>query len=68
LASEARASAVILGALPFAIGLIITVINPGYMNDLFTDPRGPNVITAFVVLLSCGMITIRWIIKRSSQG
>jgi tight adherence protein B len=68
LASEARASAAILGALPFAVGLIITAINPGYMNELFTDPRGPNLILAFVVLLSCGMFTIRWIIKRSSQG
>jgi tight adherence protein B len=68
LSSEARASAVILGALPFVVGLVITLINPGYMNDLFTDPRGPNVITAFVVLLSCGMLTIQWIIKRSTQG
>jgi tight adherence protein B len=68
LASEARASAGILIALPFVVGLIITVINPGYMNDLFTDPRGPNVITTFVVLLLCGIFTIRWIISRSSQG
>jgi tight adherence protein B len=68
LASEARASAGILIALPFVVGLIVTLINPGYMNDLFTDPRGPNVIMAFVVLLLCGIFTIRWIISRSSQG
>jgi tight adherence protein B len=68
LASEARASAAILGALPFVVGLLITAINPGYMRELFTDPRGPNLIMAFVVLLSCGMFTIRWIIKRSSEG
>jgi tight adherence protein B len=67
LSSEARASAGILAALPFVVGLVITAINPGYMNEIFTDPRGSNLILAFVVLLTCGLLTIRWIIKRSSQ-
>jgi tight adherence protein B len=67
LSSEARTSAAVLGALPFVVGLVITAINPGYMNDLFTDPRGANVILAFVVLLGCGLLSIRWIIRRSSQ-
>jgi tight adherence protein B len=67
LASEARASAAILAALPFVVGIVITLINPGYMNEIFTDRRGSNLILAFVVLLTCGLLTIRWIIKRSSQ-
>ena len=67
LASEARASAGILAALPFVVGLVITAINPGYMNEIFTDPRGNKLIVAFAVLLACGLLTIRWIIKRSSQ-
>jgi tight adherence protein B len=67
LSSEARTSAAVLGALPFVVGLVISAINPGYMNDLFTDPRGANVILAFVVLLACGLLSIRWIIRRSSQ-
>ena len=67
LASEARASAGILAALPFVVGLVITAINPGYMNEIFTDPRGNKLIVALAVLLACGLLTIRWIIKRSSQ-
>jgi tight adherence protein B len=67
LAAEARASAAILAALPFVVGLVISAISPGYMNEIFIDRRGPNLILAFVVLLSCGLFTIRWIINRSSQ-
>ena len=40
LSSEARASAYIIGSLPFAVFGIIMVINPGYAMDLFNDPRG----------------------------
>jgi tight adherence protein B len=67
LAAAARASAAVLAALPFVVGLVITAINPGYMNEIFTDPRGSNLILAFVVLLACGLLTMRWIINRSSQ-
>jgi tight adherence protein B len=40
MSSEARASAMIIGSLPFIMGAVITFVNPGYMNTLFTDPRG----------------------------
>jgi tight adherence protein B len=40
MSSEARASAMIIGSLPFIMAGIISFINPGYMNTLFTDPRG----------------------------
>ena len=67
LAAEARTSAVVLAALPFVVGLVLTLISPGYLNDFVTDPRGPNLIVAFVVLLSCGLLTIRYLIDRSTQ-
>ena len=40
MSSEARASAMIIGSLPFIMAGVITFINPGYMNTLFSDPRG----------------------------
>ena len=40
LSSEARASAGIIGALPFVMFAVIFAINPSYLMVLFTDPRG----------------------------
>ncbi len=40
LSSEAKASAVILGSLPFVLFGILYVVNPEYVMTLFTDKRG----------------------------
>lgn len=40
MSSEARASAMIIGSLPFLTGTVIYWVNPDYMSTLFTDPRG----------------------------
>jgi tight adherence protein B len=40
MSSEARASAMIIGSLPFVMAGVISFINPAYMGTLFTDPRG----------------------------
>lgn len=40
MSSEARASAMIIGSLPFLTGIVIYWVNPDYMSKLFTDPRG----------------------------
>ena len=40
MSSEARASAMILGSLPFIMFGIVYAINPGYASLLFTDSRG----------------------------
>ena len=67
LAAEARASAAVLAGLPFATGLLLFVVNPDYIGELFTDPRGGNFLLTFGVLLSCGLLTIRWLIQRSTR-
>jgi len=51
MSSEARASAYILGSLPFIMFGIIFTLNPEYEMDLFTDPRGR-------VILGAGLVTI----------
>jgi tight adherence protein B len=40
MSSEARASAVIIGALPFIVILAVSVMSPEYMSVLYTDHRG----------------------------
>lgn len=40
LSSEAKASAYIVGCLPFLMFAALSVINPGYTDIFFTDPRG----------------------------
>ncbi|MCW5750509.1 MAG: type II secretion system F family protein, partial [Alphaproteobacteria bacterium] len=40
LSSEARASAYIIGSLPFVMFMLLMLVNAGYVTQLFTDPRG----------------------------
>ncbi|HEY0627615.1 MAG TPA: type II secretion system F family protein [Allosphingosinicella sp.] len=39
MSSEAKASAMILGILPFAVFTLLYLMNPGYMGGFFSDPR-----------------------------
>lgn len=40
LSSEAKASAYIIGSLPFIMAILIYLVNPGYISELWIDPRG----------------------------
>ncbi len=40
LSSEAKASALIIGSLPFIMFLILHMVSHDYVQTLFTDPRG----------------------------
>ena len=40
ISSEAKASAMIIGALPFVMLGLLTMMSPDYVMPLFTDPRG----------------------------
>jgi tight adherence protein B len=46
LSAEARASAYILGSLPFIMFALVNLLNPEYAGELFTDPRGLMMIGA----------------------
>jgi tight adherence protein B len=65
LSSEARTSALILGALPVIMGGGLWLLNPGYMSVLFNTSTGRSIIGAALLLLGCGTLTMRSIIKRS---
>lgn len=54
MSSEARASAMIIGSLPFIMVLILYVIAPGYISGLFIDERGHAMIGVGLVSLGIG--------------
>lgn len=55
LSSEARASAVILASLPFAVALAIGLLNGAYLEPLYADPRGQVMSLAAITSISLGV-------------
>lgn len=55
MASEPKASAWILGSLPFIMLGIIFFVNNEYVMTLFTDPRGHTMLTAGLISQSVGI-------------
>lgn len=53
--SEARASAMILGSLPFVMFLILLMVNQGYVMELFVDPRGHFLVGASLFSMALGV-------------
>ncbi|WP_447601697.1 type II secretion system F family protein [Nitrospira sp. Nam80] len=62
LSAEGRFSAIILFALPFALGAVLYKLNPDYISLLFTDPLGHQMLMLGALLLVIGaLITMRMI-------
>jgi tight adherence protein B len=59
LSMEAKASAAIIGALPFIVALLVYMTSPQYMMILFTDPRGHLIMGASAVWMSIGLFVMR---------
>ena len=59
LSAEGRLSAWILIALPFISAGLISLMNPGYLNVLFVDPLGLNILTGGGVMMVIGIFWIR---------
>ncbi|MFQ5534737.1 MAG: type II secretion system F family protein [Sphingomonadales bacterium] len=59
MSSEARASAIIIGSLPFVMLGILMLINYDYVSALFTDPRGMVMsgVGLFMMGLGAGVIS-----------
>ncbi len=53
MSSEARASAMIIGALPFIMMGVLTVVNSAYMAQLFTTERGHH-----MLMFAAGSLTL----------
>jgi tight adherence protein B len=63
LAAEGKMSAWILGLLPFAVGLVITVTNPKFLSVLWTDPAGLKLMWVALGMMLLGLFWMRKIIR-----
>ncbi len=63
LTAEGRLSALILFCLPFFIGALLFVINPGYISLLFTSMAGLFVVGVSLSLMGLGAIWLRKIVR-----
>jgi tight adherence protein B len=63
LSSEGRFSAILLGSLPFVLGAVLSLLNPGYMSALWETPQGHNLMQIGAVLLVVGFIVLQRIIR-----
>lgn len=61
--SEARASAMILGSLPFVMFAILLLVNRGYVMQLFDDPRGHVMVGIGLGSIAAGVFVMAKMIK-----
>jgi len=63
LSSEAKASAAIIGALPFFVMLAVQVMTPDYLVPLFTEPGGQKALVGAALWMLLGMLVMRKMIN-----
>jgi tight adherence protein B len=63
LSSEARASAYIIGSLPFAMFGILLLVNYGYVMELFHDPRGLIMVAAGLTSMLVGVLVMAKMVR-----
>ena len=63
LTAMGRASAYVLMGLPFFIGLIITVMNPRYMDPLYHSSTGHKLIITGLAMMCFGAVVLRKIVS-----
>jgi tight adherence protein B len=56
LSAEGRISAVILSLLPFALAAAMSLLNPGFISKLWTDPLGLQLVYFSLVLMGIGIL------------
>jgi tight adherence protein B len=63
LTAMGRMSAYVLGGLPFAVALLITVISPSYMSPLWHSSTGHELVGMSLVMLAFGGVILRRIVS-----
>lgn len=63
LSSEAKSSAVIIGALPVFVATAMYFINPDYIGMLFYHPTGKWLLGAAIFWMMCGVLCMRQMIN-----
>ncbi len=63
LSAESKMSAWVLMLAPFALVMMLSISSPGYLEPLYSDPRGIKLIIMGMVGLLLGALWIRKIIN-----
>jgi tight adherence protein B len=63
LSMEAKASAAIIGSLPFIVAILVSMTSPHYIQPLFTDPRGNMILLGSAVWMGIGIFVMRQMIN-----
>jgi tight adherence protein B len=63
LSAEGRMSAWILGLMPFAVMLMLTLVNPTYASMLWTDPSGKRLLWYAAGMILFGVVWLRKVIR-----
>lgn len=63
LSSEATASAGIIGSLPPAVMILVSITTPAYMGKLFTEPRGQFMLLIAVLMMALGVFVMKRMIS-----
>jgi len=63
LSAEAKASAIIIGALPIIVATLVTIASPEYMSDLYFTPTGQRNLVVGAGMMVCGMLVMRKMIN-----
>jgi tight adherence protein B len=67
LAGEAKLSAMIMGALPILSAILMSIVQPGQLSPLFTDPRGIRMFMVGVITLFIGTVVMRFMIRGATR-
>lgn len=59
LSAEGKLSAIILVAIPFFLGFVLSIINPEYINTLFEDPIGIVLVVFACVMMALGILMMK---------
>jgi tight adherence protein B len=59
LSMEAKASAIIIGALPFVVAFLVYLTSPTYIMPLFTTSTGNLILGCCGVWMSIGVLVMR---------
>ena len=63
MSTEAKASAAIIGSLPFAVVIIVYLTSPSYILLLFTHPTGNLILAASLLWMFIGIMVMRKMIN-----
>jgi len=63
MSSEATASALIIGSLPFIMALLMTFVSPDYIRVLFTNPMGLLMLGVGSASLAIGGLVMRQMVR-----